>query len=197
MITVGQAGRYIVANARTFGITSSLSDALYLGTRHLVDVRILRALLAVQADVSPALLPSGEFSARWATEAELREAARSPEWQLEMTQASIDQHLTRGEECFAVFHRGVIVTLAWYARKPVPVTSEMTMHFDPEWVYVHRAHTVPAYRGLHLNGAAMTAALLYCVSQGARGLLAFVEFNNLRSLRSMTAQDSVSSDPSI
>jgi hypothetical protein len=140
---------------------------------------------AVARDAKRLPASGDTFDARLATEAELRLAAGQPEWRLQMTQSSIEHALARGEQCFAVFDRQTIASVGWFARHPAPVEPGVAMDFDPSWVYMHRSYTATSYRGRHLHGLGTCAALEHYTRHGARGLVAFVEFNNLQSLRSM------------
>jgi hypothetical protein len=177
---------YVSRVIRSFGLVAALEDALYLAVRHLIDVRVLRAMSAVPEDVDSCPTAASEFDIRFATRAELHAACRSPAWRDEMTETSIDQALARGEECFAVFDRLVMASLSWYTRRPAPVTAEVSMHFDPSWIYMHRSFTAAPYRGHHLHGLGSTVALRHYAALGTRGLVAFVEFNNWQSIRSMS-----------
>ena len=50
---------------------------------------------------------------------------------------------------------------------------------------MYKGYTIPAYRGKRLHGIGMSLALKSFSERGARGLISYVEFNNLQSLRSV------------
>jgi hypothetical protein len=163
-----------------------LSDAGYLTARRFMNVRVLLGMTAVLAAVDEGLLHAAPLDARFATRAELLKAAERPEWREQLTPKSIALALARGEECFALFDGDLLASLGWYARVPTPIDDEMLLHFDPAWVYMHRGYTIPAYRGRRLHGMGMSLALRHYTREGANGLVSFVEFNNLQSLKSVS-----------
>ncbi len=177
--------RRVYDNAKAFGLGASLRDVAYLTGQKLVDMKILKGMTAVLPDIDAKLLQAAPFQARFASGQELVKAARDPRWQAELDPAFVEGALEKGDECMAIFDGEVLASVGWYSRQPTVVTNEMMLHFDPEWAYMYRGYTVPEYRGKRLHGVGMSLACQAYTERGARGLISYVEFNNLQSLRSV------------
>lgn len=177
--------REAAQNVRTFGVGPALRDIAYRTTKKIVPVSIMKGMTAVVADVSPAFFDPGPLAPRFATPDELHRAAALPEWQEGMARGLVNTALAKGDECVGCFDGDRLVSVGWYARTPTTISDTMTLHFDPSWVYMHRGYTLPAYRGRRLHAIAMTWALGTYTRRGARGLISYVDFNNLASLRSV------------
>jgi hypothetical protein len=175
----------IYGNARSFGVGAALNDLGYRAVRKVLPLRILKGMTAVMADVDRRLLDTGGFAVRTGSPAELRAAAATPAWSTEMSPAFVERALARGDECVAIFDGDALVSSGWYARGPTPITDSLTLTFAPEWVYMYKGFTLESHRGKRLHGIGMTFALQHYTNAGARGLISYVEFNNLQSLRSV------------
>jgi hypothetical protein len=184
-VNPGQVARRAYDNAKTFGLGASVRDIAYLTAQKLMDVRILKGMTAQLADIDPSLFAAGAFTTRFATAPELRAAVQCPEWQCEMSPAFVEDALAKGDRCYGIFDAGRMVSMGWYSRTPTLVTETMSLHFDPAWAYMYKGYTLPDYRGRRLHGVGMSLACRAYTEEGARGLISYVEFNNLSSLRSV------------
>jgi hypothetical protein len=184
-MTFNQLLEYCSGNVRTFGATRALQDVLYQTARKVIDVRVLRGMTAELSDVNRDLLSSGDFTARFLDPDTVGRAFAEPEWRHEYSPAWIEAALSKGDRCFGVFDGPVLASVGWYATTPTPVTDTLSLHFDPTWVYMHRGFTARAYRGRRLHGIGMSLALREVTARGAKGLISFVECNNLQSLQSV------------
>jgi hypothetical protein len=64
------------------------------------------------------------------------------------------------------------------------MTDDLRFHFDPDYVYMFKGFTLPAYRGQRLHAIGMARALEGYAELGSKGILSYVESNNFASLRS-------------
>jgi hypothetical protein len=170
-------------NARTFGPAPALADLEYRALKKFFSVRIWKGMTALLEEVDQGLLDNGGFDVRHATPDELRSAG--PEWTCEMPPAFLDSALSQGHECVGCFDGKKLASIGWYSRTPTPASDSLLLEFDPAWAYMYKGFTLDAYRGKRLHGIGMSYALRHYTERGARGLISFVEFNNLKSLRSV------------
>jgi hypothetical protein len=177
--------REVAHNVRTFGLDAALRDVGFRAANKLVPVSILKGMTAVLDDVNPFLFDPGRYIIRFAAPEELRRAARRPEWRTGMAPGQVEMALGKGDEAVGCFDGDRLVCVGWYAQAPTPVSDTLTLQFDPVWVYMHRGFTLPEHRGRRLHALAMTCALQAYTARGARGLISYVDFNNLPSLRSV------------
>ena len=175
----------IYDNARSFGVGAAVRDLEYRAINHILDVRILKGMTAVMEDVDRSLFDTGGFAVRIGGADELRAAAATPTWAEEMSPTFVEQALGRGDECAAIFDGDKLVSIGWYARRPTPISPSLSLAFDPAWTYMYKGFTLKSHRGKRLHGIGMTFALDHYTKAGARGLISYVEFNNLSSLRSV------------
>jgi hypothetical protein len=177
--------RGLYGNARSFGVGAALCDLGYRGIRRVLPVRILKGMTAVMDDVDHKLFDTGGFGVRFSSPAELRAAAATPAWGAEMPPAFVERALARGDECVGIFDGATMVSSGWYARGTTPISDSFALAFAPVWRYMYKGFTLKSHRGKRLHGIGMTYALRHYTDAGARGLISYVEFNNLRSLRSV------------
>ncbi len=147
-----------------------------------IDFRVLRGVFV--ADPDPAFLscPQG-YAAGLLTEAELRQFARDP--RNELSDAFLDEALSRGDECYAIRDRGRLAAYGWYAFGPTPIgLPGVLLHYRPDCVYMYKGFTHDDYRGQRLHGIGMTGALQHYRSKGRAGLVSYVDSTNFDSLKS-------------
>ncbi|MCU1282484.1 MAG: Acetyltransferase family protein [bacterium] len=175
----------MVENARSFGVKAAFRDLEYRALNKLVPLRIFKGMTAVVDDVDRTLFDTGGFAVRIAGGDELRAAAAQPEWATEMPRSFVDHALERRDECAGIFDGDKLVSIGWYSRVPTTISDSLVLHFDPAWTYMYKGFTLKSHRGKRLHGIGMTFALAHYTKAGARGLISYVEFNNLTSLRSV------------
>ena len=112
----------------------------------------------------------------------LRRYAGHPEYDL--TETFLGRAAAVNDECFAIRAGDVLAAYGWYSSSANRFSDQLTLHFDPRWVYMYRGFTHPAYRGQRLHAIGMTMALAAYRSRGFEGLLTCVEHSNSASLRS-------------
>ncbi|MDB4969842.1 MAG: Acetyltransferase family protein [Myxococcales bacterium] len=172
-------------NARSFGVKAALRELEYRALNKVLPIRILKGMTAVLDDVDRTLFDTGGFAVRVAGADELRAAAAEVDWAKEMPRSFVDHALGRGDECVGIFDGDALVSIGWYARSATSISDSLMLHFDPAWTYMYKGFTLKSHRGKRLHGIGMTFALAHYTKQGARGLISYVEFNNLMSLRSV------------
>jgi hypothetical protein len=177
--------RQLVDETRSFGGVAALRSLGYRALNKILPIRILLGMTAVLDDVDRTLFDTSGFAVRLAADDELRAAAGEPEWAAEMPRSFVDQALARGDECVGIFDGKRLVSIGWYARTPTPISPSLVLHFDAAWTYMYKGFTLKSHRGKRLHGIGMTFALQHFTDRGARGLISYVEFDNLMSLRSV------------
>ena len=108
---------------------------------------------------------------------------REPEYDLD--EESVRRSLAAKDECFAIRDGDRLAAYGWYSRASTfHVSDTLRLHFDPQWVYMYRGFTHPAYRGRRLHAIGMTMALASYMERGSRGIVSVVESWNQASLKS-------------
>ncbi len=177
--------RGLVENARSFGVAAAVRDLEYRALNKVLPIRIFKGMTAVLDGVDRTLFDRGGFGVRIASAEELHAAAAQPAWANEMPRSFVDRALGRGDECVGIFDGDALVSIGWYSRSQTPISDTLVLHFDSAWTYMYKGFTLESHRGKRLHGIGMTFALAHYVQRGARGLISYVEFNNLTSLRSV------------
>ncbi len=96
----------------------------------------------------------------------------------------VHEALARGDRCYAILDRDRIAAYGWYSTRPTAAGADLHLHFDPAFVYMYKGFTHPDYRGQRLHGIGMARALRAVTDEGSRGIVSYVETDNVRSLRS-------------
>ena len=141
-------------------------------------------MLSVTPETVDASFLSGkaEHEHRFLTTAEIEALARDPA--SEMPEEFVEQALPRGDRCFAILDGAVVASYGWYSRQETAVTDELSLRFSPQWAYMYKGFTRPAYRGQRLHAVGMARAMMEYSREGCLGLVSYVESNNFNSLKS-------------
>src|SRR5204863_2016404 len=103
----------------------------------------------------------------------------------DLNEESVRRALAARDECFAIRDGDTLAAYGWYSRAGAfHVSDTLRLHFDPQWVYMYRGFTNPAYRGQRLHAVGMTMALDAYLARGSRGFVSTVESWNDASLKS-------------
>lgn len=183
-MNIGNVVQHLRETSKHYGRAAALYDLEYRGLNHLTKVSVLRGMTAVVEDVDPRLFDAGPFASRFCTRSELMAAAHLDEVRAAMSPDFVERALSRGDECFGIFDEDRLASFGWYSSRPTNVEDDLSLHFDPAWVYMYKGFTLGAYRGKRLHGIGMSLALREYTQRGSRGLISYVEGNNFASLRS-------------
>ena len=145
----------------------------------LASIRVLRALAISRP--SPAFLHvDPRYEHGFLDEPALRRFARDEVYNL--SDRFLDEALARGNRCYAIVDGGRLASFGWYGRRPTPIAQGLYLCFDPRSVYMYKGFTHRDYRGRRLHAIGMTRALLHVLSEGATGLVSYVDSKNQSSL---------------
>ena len=92
--------------------------------------------------------------------------------------------IARGDRCYGVLDGDRLASFGWYSTRATVVLDHLYLHFDPAFCYMYNGFTHPDYRGERLHGIGMARALRALTDEGCRGIVAVVDTDNVRSLRS-------------
>lgn len=176
--------KYWTDSVRELGLLSTAHTMAYAALQRAVTYKALRGVVTEPGSLrygADAGLPEG-YHGSFSSEAQLRRLARDPASDLD--DAFLDEALARGDRCYAVLEGDTLANYSWYSHRPRHIDERFDVHFDPRYVYVYKSLTPPAYRGRRLHGIAMSHALRALNALGYQGIIAHVESNNHRSLRS-------------
>jgi len=169
------------SQASAFGFWSALRALLLRAIQRVIDFKVLRAMcIGVVAPVFLELPPgmSGDFLDRET----LRRMSSDP--QQDLTPEFLDDALAKGDQCYAIVDGGQPVAYGWYAHSSTLISDGMHVYFDPAYIYMYKGLTLDAYRGRRLHAIGMTRALAAYQARGFKGLVSYIESDNLMSIKS-------------
>lgn len=171
------------SHAQSYGVWPTLKRLGHRAGNHVVPHSTLVFIYINLQDAAKQFLkvPEG-FTGRFLTEAELQALAATGEY--EISKEFLSGALEKGDECYALLEGSRVAAFGWYSRRPTAVNEELTLHFDPAYVYMYFGYTHADYRGKRLHAFGMTHALRAYTERGCQGMVSFVESDNFASLRS-------------
>lgn len=160
-------------------------------TAHLMLVRaldrasmfkVLRGILLLKVD--PAFLQCPpHLTPGFLDERQLWQLARDPANELD--NSFLNEALAKGDRCYAIMDGDKLAAYGWYSRQPTRIDPpDLLLSFDSNLVYMYKGLTRPEYRGQRLHAIGMNRALQHYQTQGARGIISYVESTNVDSLKS-------------
>jgi ribosomal protein S18 acetylase RimI-like enzyme len=90
--------------------------------------------------------------------------------------------LKRGDKLVAAYEDERIVSYGWCAEGPTPISRDLEISFDPSYIYGYRAHTSKRHRGRGLHTAVIRHAAATVAGAVGKGMVAYVDAGNDRSL---------------
>ena len=162
---------------RQIGLRERLWRALevYLGVHcYLVRVRPLD-LAAPQRVAAPE-----NIEIRRVTTDELQAATLDPE--LGISQAFLDNALSKGDRCYGAFEQNRLVAYVWRSSDVARHEADVGVSVSRPYVYGYKGLTRSSHRGYGLNVALVAFAGLDYLESGYTQLAAFVALYNLASL---------------
>lgn len=115
-------------------------------------------------------VPEG-FTGKFLAADELHALATTGEY--EISREFLSGALEKGDECYALLQGSHVAAFGWYSRLATAVNDELTLHFDPAYVYMYFGYTHPDYRGKRLHAFGMTHALRDYTERGYQGMVSF------------------------
>ena len=167
--------------ASTFGWRSALRAYALRAIQRVIDFRVLRAMYISTVPTSFAAGAAGT-TAEFLGKDTLRKMATDARFDL--SPEFLDEALAKGDECYGIIDAGEPAAYGWYAHTPTQLSDELRLHFDDAYVYMYKGLTLESHRGRRLHAIGMTGALAAYRARGYKGLVTYVEADNLNSLKS-------------
>jgi hypothetical protein len=165
-----------------FGLRSTLREFAYRAIHHVVSFRVLRGIYLEAANARFTDCPAG-FSGDFLDGETLERVSLDRRYDL--PPAFVDEALGRGDTCYGIMEGDCLASYGWYAHAPTKIGDDLWLHFDPAYVYRYKGLTLEPYRGRRFHAITMARTLDAWRARGYRGMLAYVEANNLSSLKSV------------
>jgi len=164
------------------GVARTLHLLLVRALNQLFLFKILRGIKLLEVDPAYLVCPDS-YTPGFLDEQQLRRFARDP--QNELDDSFINDAMAKGDRCYAILDGDTLAAYGWYSRLPTRIDPpDLLLDFDPDYVYMYKGLTNPAYRGQRLHAIGMNRALQCYLDEGARGLVSYVESTNFDSLKS-------------
>ena len=149
--------------------------------RRVISIRVLRGIYLTAPVSEFALAPPG-MTADFLDPDTLRRM--SAEAKYELPPDFLDEALGKGDECYAILQGEELAAYGWYAHTPTQIDSDLCVRFDDAYVYMYKGLTLNAHRGRRLHAIGKTRALAAYQARGYKGLVSYVDGDNLSSLKS-------------
>jgi hypothetical protein len=173
----------LTSDVRHLGVTRALVRAAYYRANHSLGLRVYQLMSMMPEDVSRELLTRDvRYECRVLDPAEVRAFAADPENAMEP--ATVARTLAKGDVCFGILDGAVLASCGWYTNAACTVLADVTVTFDPRYLYMYGGYTRPAYRGENLHGIGLARACIALCARGFTGIVTLAERVNFASLRS-------------
>ncbi len=93
--------------------------------------------------------------------------------------------VTRGDDCFGIFHGKELAAYSWYSTQPTAAEDGLTVSCSKKYVYMYKAFTHPEYRGRRLYALGVEHAVREYLKLGFQGMICYVQPQNLASLKAL------------
>ena len=167
---------------RAFGLRSTLREFVFRGIHHVVSFRVLRGIYLDTADARFTECPPG-FNGDFLNNETLQRVSLDRHYDL--APEFVDAALGRGDACYGLLEGDRLASYGWYAHAPTKISDDLWLHFDRAYVYRYKGLTLEPYRGRRFHAITMARTLDEWRARGYRGMLAYVDANNLSSLKSV------------
>jgi ribosomal protein S18 acetylase RimI-like enzyme len=98
----------------------------------------------------------------------------------------LNEAFARGDRCYAYVEDGTLGTYAWYSTITTPLQDGVVATFHPDYIYMYKAFTAPAFRGRKLYGIGVSRAFRALIQEGGRkALVSYIEVHNQSSLKAL------------
>ena len=164
-----------------FGLWNTLQAFGIRAIQRVIDVKLLRAMYLTAVAPIFAAVPV-DLTAGFLDRETLRRLSAHAKYDL--SPGFLDTALSKGDECYAIMDGVRLAAYGWYARTPTKISDDLEVHFDAAYVYMYKGLTFDAYRGRRLHAIGKAGALAAYQARGYKGLVSYVESDNLSSLKS-------------
>jgi len=162
-------------------LSDTVYDLIYRGVNRFTLLMVLKCVTIDAIDRS-FLEGSDGYRCEFLDPERLLRLSENPEYQ--MDRDFLDEAIDKGDACFVILDADRLASYGWYSTKPTMVNKDLELQFDERLVYMYNGFTHPNYRGQRLHAIGMTMALNHYLNHGYKGLVSWVEANNVGSLRS-------------
>ncbi len=149
--------------------------------RRVISIRVLRGIYLTAPVSEFALAPPG-MTADFLDPDTLRRMSADAKY--ELPPDFLDEALGKGDECYAILQGDELAAYGWYAHTPTQIDGDLCVHFDDAYVYMYKGLTLNAHRGRRLHAIGKTRAVAAYRARGYKGLVSYVDGDNLSSLKS-------------
>ncbi|HLB83060.1 MAG TPA: hypothetical protein VJJ54_08210 [Gemmatimonadales bacterium] len=170
------------------GFWSALRAFALHAIQRVIHFKVLQAMYVTAVEPTFADVPAG-MTAGFLDGATLRRMASEAKYDL--TPEFVDDALSKGDECYGIFDGGQPAAYGWYARSPTLMSDRLCVQVDPSYVYMYKGLTLDAYRGRRLHAIGKTRALAAYQARGYKGMVSYIESDNVDSLKSAYRMGSV------
>ena len=165
-----------------FGLGSTVREFTFRSIHHVVSFRVLRGIYLGAANARFTECPPG-FTGAFLDGETLQRVALDRRYDL--PPEFVSEALARGDACYGILDGERVASYGWYAHGPTKIGHDLWLHFDQAYVYRYKGLTLEPYRGRRFHAITMARTLDAWRAQGYRGMVAYVEANNLSSLKSV------------
>jgi len=162
------------------GVYKTILLLLYLAANKIVYFKILKGIKLTVSDLRLKQNENFDYLYKWATEEELKTFYADMAGGIDF----LRQAFQRGDHCYAIFDNKKLINYGWYSKCPTPLSKNLTIYFDNQYVYMYNGYTSKDYRGQRLHGIGMAKAFSDFQEAGHKGLLSYVDCFNFSSLSS-------------
>ncbi len=174
--------KLVLNDMRNFGLVRTVYDITFRAINQIAYFKILKGM---KIDlVNPRFIEvDNRYCCCFLTADLLRDYSKQPEY--EIAPEFLEQALSKGDQCFGIVDGDKLASYGWYSNKATIITDELSLHFNPQFIYMYKGFTHNDYRGQRLHAIGMNLALRAYLQQGFQGLVSYVESNNFSSLKSV------------
>jgi len=165
-----------------FGLRSALREFAFRTIHHVVSFRVLRGIYLGAAGARFTECPPG-FTSDFLDSETLQRVSLDRRYDL--PPEFVDEALGRGDACYGILDGARVASYGWYTHAPTKINDDLWLHFDQKYVYRYKGLTLEPYRGRRFHAITMARTLDAWRARGYRGMVAYVEANNLSSLKSV------------
>jgi hypothetical protein len=159
----------IQSSIQSFGLLKTLQNIAYRALNRVVFVRILKGVRISVVDAT-FMKCSQNYRGSFLDADALLRFASDPRNELQET--FLLDALRNRDECYGFLAGDVLASYGWYSKRPTSIEQpELTLHFDPHYVYMYKGFTRMEHRGQRLHAVGMTRALDAYLAQGYKGIV--------------------------